>query len=190
MGALALSHLLAANVAPASPAATAEPKSLAQRIDLTRITVLQADYARAAQQRNAGDLAAYERELVAMLRDEVLPYARGADAPPGAGQGGTGGGTAAPRHGAAGAPAVAVDEEEVAAAALEAKVVDLSRKFMSLAGKTDDASLATNSLWIAAGRSGAGTVRNPPATPSAVARRAEGQAEERDRERVEGTPVK
>jgi hypothetical protein len=138
VGAVAGSQLLAATAAAASAAAT-EPASLAERIDLTRITVLQADYARAAAERDARDLAAYEREVLAMLEDEVLPYARASPAGPGAPDAGTGSGAATARTEAA--PAVAVDEEEVGAAALEAHVVDLAKEFASLEGRNDRASL-------------------------------------------------
>jgi hypothetical protein len=190
IGALALSPLiLAVEVAPPLPSAD-DPRSAAERIDLTRITVLHADYARAAQQRNARDLAAYEREIVAMLREDVLPYARD-DAPPGASGGGTGGGASAPARPAA-APAVAVDEEEVGAASINAKVVDLARQFMALEGKTDGESLARKSS-ILGSLQGISEQAQYPGTTSDAERNREVrqrvQHDRREREEAEKLPT-
>jgi hypothetical protein len=67
-------------LAPASAAGTEPnpapaPISLAERVDLTRITLLEADYAAAVRRRDKADLRAYEAQVLAMLRGEVLPYA-------------------------------------------------------------------------------------------------------------------
>lgn len=127
-----------------------EPASLAERIDLTRITVLQVECARAAREKKTAELAAYEAEIVAMLQDEVLPYARSFSSSPGAGAGGTGLGTAGSAHEAPVAPAVAVDEEEIGAASLEAKLVELASELISLEGETGDESLEKKLLVLEA----------------------------------------
>jgi hypothetical protein len=150
IAALALAPFLAAGAPSGAPVTPADPASLAERIDLTRISVLQADYGRAVQQRDLPDVAAYEGEIVAMLRDEILAHAVGEGAPRGAGQGGTGAGTAASGRAAAATPAVAVDEEEVGAGALDAKVADLAREFISLAGRTDGPSLTRKASILGA----------------------------------------
>jgi hypothetical protein len=192
MGALALSTLLAAAGAPPSSRATAEPQSLAERIDLTRITVLEADYARAVKQRNTRDLEAYDRELAEMLRDEILPYARGDGASSGAGTGGTGGGAGlAPE--AAATPAVAVDEEEVGAAALDAKVADFAREFISLEGKTDRPSLSRKSSIIGSLQAISARAQFPgtgASTEQSREARQRAAKERRERENVENLPVK
>jgi hypothetical protein len=190
---LALSPLLAAAGTPTSDRAPAEPSSLAERIDLTRITVLEADYARAAAQRNTRDLATYEHELAAMLRDEVLAYAGADVAPPAAATGGTGGAAAAPERGPGGTPAVAVDEEEVGAASLDAKVVALAREFLSLEGKLDGASLARKASLVGSLQALSARAQFPGTAPSAEqgreARQRVGQ-ERRERQEREDLPAK
>jgi hypothetical protein len=170
----------------------ADPTSLAERIDLTRITVLQADYARAVRERDTSDLATYESEIVAMLRGEILPHAPDAGAPLGAGQGGgTGAGAAAPGRAAAATPAVAVDEEEVGAAALDAKVADLAREFISFAGRTDGASLTKKVTIIGALQRTSEQAQFPGSTPDAERSREARQRvdqERREREQVEKLP--
>jgi hypothetical protein len=194
IAAFALSSLLTAPGALATPAASREPATLAERIDLTRVTVLDADYTRAAGQRNAHDVAAYDREVAAMLRDEILPYAS-PDAPAGAAAGGTG--AAAPRPPReAGAPAAAVDEEEVAAAALDARIADLAREFLALAGKLDGQSVARKSAIIGALLAISARAQFPATPPSSEksreARERAGQErrDRRDREAFENLPVK
>jgi hypothetical protein len=189
LGSLALASLLAA--ADAAPSAAADA-SLAERIDLTRITVLEADYARAAGERNTRDLAAYEHEIAAMLRDEVLAYAGGDVAPAGPATGGTGG-AAAPGRGPGGTPAVAVDEEEVGAASLDAKVVALAREFLSLEGKLDDASLARKASLVGSLQALSARAQFPGTGPSTEqgreARQRVGQ-ERRERQELENLPAK
>jgi hypothetical protein len=191
-GALALASLLAAPDALASPRPTDEPATLAERIDLTRITVLEADYARAAGQGNTGDLAAFDREIAAMLRDEILAYARDG-ARPGARAGGTGAGAAPPARDAAVTPAVAVDEEEVGAAALDARVAQLAREFISLEEKLDHASVARKSSIIGSLQAISSRAQFPGTPPSAEQSREARQRaakERREREGVEDLPVK
>jgi hypothetical protein len=185
--ALAAAALLVA--AWGSPGAQpAGAPSLAERIDLTRLTVLNADYTRASSERDTADLATYERELVAMLQDDVLAHVR--PGPPGSAEGGTGGATTpAPRPVT---PAVAVDEEEVGAASLEARVVDLSREFISLAGKEDDASLSRKRSILGSLQSISERAQFP--SPVDPARTREGRQraarERRERQDFENLPVK
>jgi hypothetical protein len=185
--ALALAPLLAATGMPAdSPAAPAEP-ALAERIDLTRISVLQADYGRAVRERNAPDVAAYEREILAMLQQEVLPHARDEGASLG-GRGGTGAGTATPGHASGSMPAVAVDEEEVGAAALDTRVAELAREFISLAGRTDGSSLTRKASILGALQRTSEQAQFPGSSPDAEGSREARQRvdqERRDRERAE-----
>jgi hypothetical protein len=81
-----------------------------------------------------------------MLREDVLPYARVARATTDASAGGTGALASDPPE----VPAVAVDEEELGAAWLERRIVNLAWEFESLAGETDDASVAEKRSIIAA----------------------------------------
>jgi hypothetical protein len=87
-----------------------------ERVDLTRITILDADYARAKRAHDEADLRAFEAEVSSMLRDEVLPYA--------------------PKASAAGSTAQAAPERRVLA---------LAHEFLSLEGSMDEASVARKS---------------------------------------------
>jgi hypothetical protein len=67
--------IVASAAAGGEPPASPDPTSLAARVDLTRISILEAEYGRAAREHDEADLRSLETEVVAMLRDEVLPYA-------------------------------------------------------------------------------------------------------------------
>lgn len=182
MTALALASLAAG---PDSRVKPADPTSLAERIDLTRITVFQADYARAVRERDTRDLAAYEAEIAAMLRDDVLPYAPDAGIPLGADRGGTGSGAG---RTAPATPAVAVDEEEVGAAARDARLADIAREFISLAGATDGDSLRKKETILEALRTTSERAQFPGYAPDPVQSREAHQRvdqERREREAAE-----
>jgi hypothetical protein len=182
--------LLASAAGPPSARAPGEAASLAERLDLTRVTVLHADYTRAAARGNAAEVATYEREIVAMLQDDVLAHAGARGLAPGADDEGTGAGGAS-GHGAI-APGVAVDEEEVGAAALDAQVVNLCSEFVALAGKHDRASLARKGSVL--GSLQAISDRAQFSSPLDRERTREGRQraakERRERQEFENLPVK
>jgi hypothetical protein len=192
MAALAAWTLVAAAAPTGRARATAEPTSLAERIDLTRITVLQADYARAQKERDERDLAAYDRELATMLQDEILAYARDG-APSGAAAGGTGSAGGAPGPQPEGTPAVAVDEDAVASAALDARVADFAREFISLEGKLDPDSVARKSTLIGSLQAISARAQfpgTPPSTEQTREARQRAAKERRERQQVEDLPTK
>jgi hypothetical protein len=144
IGVLAVLPLVAvAQVPPGGQPPAGEPASLAARIDLTRITVLGADYARAVRDKDTAAIGTCEGELAAMLRDEVLPYA-----PRGSADGErSGGGAAAPGKGQPASSSVDAGAWNDAGAAGDgagrddARVAAMARAFLALEGKGDDASL-------------------------------------------------
>jgi hypothetical protein len=192
VGALAACALVAAAAPTGGARSTAEPTSLAERIDLTRITVLQADYARAQKERDERDLAAFDRELATMLQDEILPYARD-DAPSGAAAGGTGSAAGASDPQPEGRSAVAGDEAEVGAAALDARVADLAREFISLEGKLDPDSVARKSTLIGTLQAISARAQfpgTPPSTEQTREARQRAAKERRERQQIEDLPAK
>jgi hypothetical protein len=188
--ALAAVALLAVAPGPPSAQPAGAPSSLAERIDLTRITILSADYTRAADRRDAAAIAAYEREVVSMLQTDVLGHVRSSDAALGPSESGTASGTAP--ESASVTPAVAVDEEEVGRASLDARVVALSSEFGSLAGKDDAASLSRKGAILGTLQAISEGAQFP--SPLDADRMREGRQraarERRDRQEFENLPAK
>jgi hypothetical protein len=125
-------YLLALALCPALGRADAEPPApptqqrLAARLDLTQLAVLQADYVRAAGEKNHADLTKYDGEVMKLLDEAVPPEEREARAPTDAGA-----------WNDAGLPGDAPSE----AARDDGELIAYSRQFAELAGKVDQESV-------------------------------------------------